>query len=178
MKTKLHEKIAAWIERRGGCRTIYRPNDITGEPQLYLKRYYIVKCRFFELMIHQFFMSDRGSLHNHPWASGGKILSGGYYEWVPHHMDSDKPVGMVRYWRNPGHIGYRGKNSWHKVELAEGSAGNVYTLFATGPRVQSWGFFTKNGFMNFRDMFRLDGTDKIQDDQSDFTGFILPRKKA
>ena len=51
------EKLASWIEKRGGMRELYR-KDEDGSPKLYMRRYYLVKSKYFELMLHQFFIDN------------------------------------------------------------------------------------------------------------------------
>jgi len=57
------EKLANWIERRGGKRELFR-QGADGEPSLYMERYYLVKSKYFELMIHRFHMSDAIDVHD------------------------------------------------------------------------------------------------------------------
>ena len=64
------EKLADWIARRGGKRELYRCGA-DGKPSLYMERFYLVKSKYFELMLHRFYMSDTVDVHDHPWASLG-----------------------------------------------------------------------------------------------------------
>ena len=106
---------------KGRKRIIYN-RDSTRE---YLVRYYLfLKDRKnfpFNFTLHKVMMSDEPILHSHPWSWGALILKGGYWE----HTEQGK------FWRNPGYIGFRSANAYHRVELKEGT--NPMTIFIPGP---------------------------------------------
>ena len=175
--------VAAILTKMGCRRTIHRPGS-DGKPQLYLERFYLWKSPNREVMLHRFYMSDRGDLHNHPWDSGGVILAGGYWEYIPAYEllwgRTEEDVAFQRahkFWRKPWHFGNRRASDYHKVELKPGTEGKVWTLFWTNKRVQSWGFHkVGEGFIPYREMFRRDGTDTISEDNTQFKGTLFPRK--
>jgi len=159
---------ANWIAQRNGLRDIFRPGP--NGPELYLRRYYIFKSPWLEVMLHQFFMGDVGPLHDHPWWSAGIILQNGYLEHV-----IERGHGRA-YRRLPGHIGHRGGKVLHKVELMPGAEGKVWTLFITGKRYRKWGFQTETGWISFQDMFEQDGTKSSNMLPDQFTNGLFPRK--
>lgn len=74
--------------------------------------------------------------HNHPWAFIRIILWGGYEEV----FGEDNRHQVLR----PGTISYCPVNFRHRItRLLDGPS---WSLVITGPRVQSWGFFTREGF--------------------------------
>lgn len=173
---KWYQKLAAFIERKGGKRTIVRP-DFEGQASLYMNRFYIFKSPFCEIMLHQFFMSDRGDLHDHPWDSCGIILAGGYFEHVGiKSKHTGKVTHSVKMWRGPGYFGSRKADDFHKVELPNECIGKTWTLFITGKRNKQWGFLTSKGYLNFMDMFKLDGTANLQENNAQFSNGLFPRK--
>src|SRR5687767_1642634 len=68
--------LEAYIKENGGCRDIYRNEN--GNPVLYLQRHYIYRDHNREIMLHRFFLGDKGPLHDHPASSWGTILQTGY----------------------------------------------------------------------------------------------------
>lgn len=170
------EDLGRWIEKRGGCREIYR------DGQLYMKRHYLSKSPLGESMLHQFFLGDSGYLHNHPWWAVSRILKTGYTEMTADTYEdaqSGNWRATERYAGDWSALPF-GKNirSFHKVVLRPGTAGDVWTFFGTGPRLfhqsSPWGFLEDTGFISYRDAFTRDGT--IQDRPEQFKGWILPRK--
>ena len=144
MSNKL-DKFLGWIEARGGKRVITRPNDATGEILPYLDRFYIIKSKYCELMIHRFHQSDRGDIHDHPWPSYGWILRKGYIEHV---LEKDGTVQP--YQRLPGNFNWRRATDFHRVELRPGEAGSVLTLFGTLKRKRNWGFLVNGEWVGWK----------------------------
>lgn len=98
------------------------------------------------MKVHNILESDDACLHNHPWAFVSIILKGGYTE-VSKELYCDYPgkeYNKVYY--GPGSILYRKANWAHRLDLTK----PVWTLVFTFKRVQDWGFFTPNGFVNWR----------------------------
>ena len=183
---KWFERLARWIEHRGGMRELYRPCPETGTPTLYMRRYYIAKTPLGEVMLHQFFMGDEGGLHDHPWFSFGRILACGYREHLCDAVVDGRPVNEHIVERRPGDWGWRPAGcatrdrakGFHKVELREGEAGKVWTLFITGPRQTVWGFLDGSRWVSFSDYFKKDGTASKQATPDQYRGWFFPRKVA
>lgn len=167
-------------------RELYRPDPVTGQPTLYMRRYYIAKTPFGEAMLHQFFMGDEGGLHDHPWFSFGRILAKGYREHVCESIVDGKPVGVHQVERHPGDWSWRPAGilsrdearGFHRVELRPGESGQVWTLFVTGPRKVTWGFLNGNSWIPFWEYFKKDGTATKQALPEQYRGWIFPRKAA
>ena len=161
------EKLAGWIERRGGKRELFR-RGVDGQPSLYMERFYLVKSKYFELMLHRFHMSDAVDVHDHPWTSFGCILKNGYIE---HLGDNEKSVRRVA-----GNISYRNSKIFHRVELAKGTEGNVWTIFGTFKRVSDWGFLVDKTWVPFEKYFKSNGTLDVQTLPEQYHGLIFPTK--
>ena len=109
----------------------------------YLERYYLFlkeRDRFpFNVFLHKFLKGDPDDLHDHPWPYATLILKGGYYEWIPGHVDNNGVWNCeVRKWRGPGHFRTCSANSFHRIELKPGV--ECWTLFMPGPQQRDWGF--------------------------------------
>ena len=176
------------IADKGGCREIYRNEG--GKPVLYLKRYYIYRGPYREAMIHQFFLGDKGPLHDHPAASWGQILKVGYHERLCAYIGNDgRTEGEYVVDRKPGDWSYRpGSNKnhdnfkgFHKVKLRKPEdAGLVKTLFIMEKRNEnSWGFRANDGqFVPFDEMNRLENTDSMQSSPDQYEYGWFPRRIA
>ena len=73
-----YHRLARFIEARGGKRSIYRNEN--GESALYLDRFYIIKTPWLEVMIHRFYLGDKGPLRDHPATTFGGMLETACYE--------------------------------------------------------------------------------------------------
>lgn len=145
---------AAWAVARGknvnpdpGVRTDAKPavwgytitDYLDGGP--YLTRILFPRVFGFRPMLHKFHRPDGDrALHNHPWSwACSLILRGSYTE--ERRLDEEQINGtdaprvetkVVR-WFN-----YLTDRDFHRVTELHGE--EVWTLFVTGPRTQSWGF--------------------------------------
>ena len=154
-----------WIklmERLGRRRIIMdRVND---EP--YLERYYIfMKDRSenfpFNIFIHKFLKSDPDDLHDHPWGFFTFIIAGGYWEYMYEDGPPSKDVDdekenvnsddeperkVVKKWRGPGFFQSVPADHTHRIEI-DPERPACWTLFVPRLRVQKWGFFKNNNWI-------------------------------
>lgn len=92
------------------------------------------------LYLHRIHRNDNDrELHNHPWAwAASWILAGGYVEERRHGVPGDYSI-VTRELR-PGDSNTIGHGDFHRVtRLLDGEC---WTLFAAGPKVSSWGFWS------------------------------------
>lgn len=122
-----------------------------GEP--YLIRYRIFGCKFFKIRIHHILKSDYDCLHDRPWNFISIILKGGYiehtertYSYLGGYAQYTIPY-RHRYW--PLSILYRPANWKHKLEVIPGV--DCWTFVIMFKRKRDWGFWTKRGFVNWKD---------------------------
>jgi hypothetical protein len=102
----------------------------------YLIRYYLINERpKLRVTIHNTLLSDGANQHNHPWAWGSLMLTGGYWE--------DTPEG--RFWRAPGEFRVRKAKDLHRLEVDPTVKEPVWTLFIMGEKEQDWGFLNEDG---------------------------------
>lgn len=142
--------------------TIYR-NDKT--PYL-VRRTLISFGQWFSIKYHKILVSDDPCMHCHPWPFLTIILKGGYFEWTPvYQKDSGEKIDtefsvngeMVHcHFHEPGSIMYRPAKWIHRLVLADANANDpeqevrlepAHTLVFTGKVIRDWGFYTKNGWV-------------------------------
>ena len=141
----LLEKIASWLEKRGRYKIVYRDHGMQQLP--YLKRYYLLRTRWLGIFIHQFFDSDEEiGPHCHPWNNMSFVRRTGFYEHLPDGQ---------RVWRSPGFWCFRMAEQFHRIELAPGTKGNVWTIFVRFKRRRRWGFLLNH---NWVDASKIDPT--------------------
>jgi hypothetical protein len=88
------------------------------------------------LAVHQFHRGDLDpELHSHPWRwSVSLVIAGGYRE--------ERRIGRRTVWRvvPPLSLNWISGDDYHRVELLEKDA---WTIFLTGPKASSWGFWSQ-----------------------------------
>lgn len=110
--------------------------DITRDGDLYMRRFYIVRTRWFSLFLHCIFRSDvDADLHDHPWSFIAMLLTGCYYEY--------DELGCHKIY--PFSPRFRHAEYLHRLHLDK----PVWTLFAHGPRRREWGFQTDTGWVHW-----------------------------
>ena len=127
--------------------------DIAKNGDPYLDRLRLFSCPWFGVYLHHIHRPDADpDPHDHPWWFASIILSGSYEEDV---------WPNKRYRRN-WHTRFRGRFSIRKVSRNESHTirsidGLVWTLVITGPRRGSWGFYTPDGFVSWRNYIQQEG---------------------
>lgn len=118
--------------------------EIGNEHGVYLARYTLAELPDGgHVYLHHFHRSDADrDLHNHPWAGSSIILAGGYREerrvaWG----ESGEAIERRTYL--PGDVNTLDPDTFHRVDLLDPIAG-CWTLFTTGARSQSWGFWNRD----------------------------------
>ncbi len=134
----------------------YKKKVIHRSDEPYLIRYSLFSCRFFAIKLHHILISDDACLHSHPWGFISIILRGGYHEeqfvnTPPKSYNSwvSKKRRKVTKWYGAGSILWRPADSVHRLVLPEGRT--AWTLVITMRKIQSWGFFTPSGYVNWKD---------------------------
>jgi hypothetical protein len=89
------------------------------------------------LYIHRFHQSDIDQeLHNHPWNWAlSFVIAGGYIEERRNEFDQVTQRGV-----KPLSFNFIRSTDFHRVDLVED---DCWTLFLTGPKARSWGFWDR-----------------------------------
>lgn len=138
--------------KRNGTGHYVRPKrwgriDITktvdGEEVLYLRRWYLWRCKAFSVRLHHIVMEDVDRWpHDHPWNFVALVLRGGYVErWGPAGMCVPCLTKRVRFVN-----AHRATDVHRIVRFTRGHKG-AWTLFITGPELRTWGFQTDEGWL-------------------------------
>ncbi len=125
---------------------------IGGEDRPYLLRWWLLpRNPLFNVYLHHFRRSDDDrALHDHPWAFNlSWLLRGSYIEWVP---SKSGPLAPEPRFLKAGTVKFRWGGAPHRVQLYKTPQGEqpVWTLFITGPRVRSWGFYCRHGWVHWK----------------------------
>lgn len=130
---RLLDIFIAWLASRGSCREIHRLHE--GSDELYLMRYHIFRCRWLNIYLHNFFLSDEEDLHCHPWANISILLRGGFIE---HHHDHKVTTRVA------GDVWWRSARELHRIQVI--SPSTTWSLFIHGRRTREWGFLKPGGW--------------------------------
>jgi len=116
--------------------------DINRE-QAYLERWTLrIPFVGWSIKIHKIMRADDDRCHHdHPWWMLRVILWGGYDETTGE--DHRKVI------RRPGNVSFCKRNFQHRITRLHGECS--WSLVITGKSSGKWGFFTKQGFMYWRD---------------------------
>ena len=119
--------------------------DPAGDP--YLDRLRIVQTPLFGLYLHHIHRADRETdPHDHPWWFASLILAGWYEEAV--WPDKTDRSTLVRRERGRWSLRTIGQGGAHIITMVRGP---LWTLVLTGPKRSGWGFWTRAGFVPWRE---------------------------
>lgn len=108
--------------------TIYTDGD------RYLTKVILFQTRWLTAYLHHFHRQDLDRApHNHPWRRAVSVLLSGSYD----EARTDRASWPDMLYRRVRFINFITDADYHLVERLHG---DVWTLFFTGPRVQTWGF--------------------------------------
>jgi quercetin dioxygenase-like cupin family protein len=96
-----------------------------------------------DIFLHKFVRSDKEDPHSHPWANTTLVLQGNYDEDV-YIIEEGERKYLGRFLRQTGDVVVRNPNAIHAIVR---TSDDCMTLFATGQKVQDWGFFTEDQFI-------------------------------
>lgn len=117
-----------------------QPHFIVGTKENpYLHRWYLIpRNRWLNIYLHQFLRDDDDrALHDHPWRSLSILLRGRYLEITPDGQREFRAGNII--WRNAE---YR-----HRLLISPYGNRPAWTLFLTGRKVRTWGFWCPQGFV-------------------------------
>jgi len=140
-----------------------RRDIMKSESNIYLRRWYIFDCRWFGLKLHKIMLSDHDCVHDHPWDFISIILKGGYVEHTEiektnnlsaeyliskHGYEEYKKLYCKKVSKiyHPGQILFRRAEHRHKLEIHQ----PCWTFVITLKRRRKWGFWTKTGWVHWK----------------------------
>ena len=133
----------------GSSSAVYRPDLVIapdGEP--YLLRWHLAPRNVASInaYLHMQVASDpHRPLHDHPWVNTSHIVSGSYTEL----LQVMAPFGEIeRCVRKPGDVTHREAGWAHRLILPADMP-YVLTLFTTGPKIHTWGFWEGANFVPY-----------------------------
>lgn len=120
----------------------------------YLRRFIIFKTPLCALYVHFIYTADGDQdLHNHPMGFLSTVLRGGYTEVRRHLPDVSGMtwVGItVPRKRYRWSIARTTRKDFHRIVRLHDTERPTVTLLLCGPRKQTWGFLTSQGFVDYR----------------------------
>jgi hypothetical protein len=105
-----------------------------GRLKINMARYLILRTRFFEIFLHQFFASDERVYHDHPWWFCSFVITGTYVEETLSGGISERRRGAVRFYSS---------SHRHRVIVPTAQSGFVWSLVIAGRRRGRWNFFDR-----------------------------------
>jgi len=110
-----------------------------GQGDLYMRRWWLCRNRWFEVRVHHIVSPDPGrDMHDHPWPFRTFILRGWYLE-----QRSNWGAPTMR---NEGDTYAMDAHDRHRISRV--GFGGAWSLFITrGPR-DTWGFYTPKGYVD------------------------------
>jgi len=151
------------LKRVAAVFPLSRVRTVTGLEGDYLTRYILWDGgrNRGRVAIHRFHRNDEDEeLHNHPWRGTSLILVGGYYEErMELHLEKSGPYKIllpkvISKVFPPFSVVTLEPNTFHRVDLLEE---DCWTIFFSGPVVQSWGFLDRDSlaFFPWREFIKM-----------------------
>lgn len=138
----------------------------TGQEDLYLRRWVLLRTPWFQVMLHKIIRADADAdMHDHPWSFKSFILKGGYIEQSPLWSDDSLVPSSQFHWKRP--LSWAGRNEFSFHRIAHLPAGPAWTLVFTGPKKKAWSFLVGTRAVPWRDYLRAKGhpvTEDLGDD--------------
>jgi hypothetical protein len=112
--------------------------------RVHLYRWTLFRCRWFQVVLHNFRSDDPPDLHDHAWWNVSIVLRGVLKETTYKHVPwAVLPAYYSRYLR-AGSVRIRSAAELHRLSVVRGP---VWTLFITGPERRQWGYDTDAGWI-------------------------------
>jgi len=136
------------VARRKSEEVMFKREDIMkevdGKPVLYLRRWHLLTTPWFKIYLHKICQPDLDrDPHDHPWNSRVIMLHGTYEEEL---FDKDRNKIAIR-WREALSTRALTTDTVHKITHVPAP---VWTIMITGKKKKDWGFYTKEGWVYWR----------------------------
>jgi hypothetical protein len=149
MKRRKLPKTESWWQRL--LSRIFKSVDINKEGGLYLRRWLLLRHPWGHIYLHRICLPDLDRHpHDHPWNSFLIILKGGYIE-------KEWPVPKDLRWtydRTWGMMSMRRMKAEYTHQITDHLGEETWSLVFCGRYVRMWGFWTEDGWVNFRDYLK------------------------
>lgn len=149
-----------WIAKRAMALARRRtPDFVIGGDDAYLARWWLIpRNPLINVYLHHFTRGDDDrALHDHPWPFFSLMLHGQYLALTAKGIDpltharmgpSEREANTRFTLREIGDVGFYLPTHSHRVELIDKQP--CWTLVVTGPKLRSWGFWCKQGWVHWR----------------------------
>jgi len=111
---------------------------------------WITNGRYDRLFLHHILLPDLDRhLHDHPWNFAVLILTGGYWEDIPHPKYLKWKCGcglLSRYW---GPLSFRTSPGTQLHKISQDGFKTSWTILLASPKYRTWGFMTEDGWTEF-----------------------------
>lgn len=121
--------------------------EINGEKVLYLRRYFIWRCKWFNIFLHYIPIADQDKTitgfdasHNHPWNFVGILLNGGYDEGLFNSWNKKEIIKRRAF--SCSAFGLRKAKQYHKILSV---LPNTWSIIITGQSINHWSFWVDDG---------------------------------
>lgn len=135
------------------------------DKELYLRRWWLIpRNNYFNIYLHNMLKDDDAVLHDHPYWSLSLVLTDGLYENYIARPDKlwqrltaasilkevHTPYAKIELFAAhrdipAGALIFRGAHFAHQLVAKK----PAWTIFVTGPRIKSWGFWCPRGYRNW-----------------------------
>jgi|SRR6478736_2172133 len=132
---------------------------------LYLRRHRLIQTPWFALFLHHIHQPDHDpDPHDHPFNFWSLVVRGGYDEV----LHTERREGALR----PAVKKTHGWLSFHKMSKQDAHRiisikPDTWTLVFVGKRTKSWGYWTEDGFINFKDYLAANHPINLRDYKGD-----------
>lgn len=120
------------------------------EGRTHLYRWVLFRCRWFQVVVHNFVNDDPPDLHDHAWWNLSIVLAGELRETVLCSAQQYAPGAAKGPYRSrtlrAGDVVFRRAAALHRLAVVR----PAWTLFITGPERRQWGYDTFKGWVHWR----------------------------
>jgi hypothetical protein len=124
---------------------LWRWTDVVIAGVLYLRRLHLLQTPWFSVMLHWLTPDPQPDLHDHPVSFLSLLVRGWYDEIIPYTRTGYhcRHAQFRRRWFN-----FKRATDRHRIVA---TSSPCVTLVIAGPVVRSWGFWTSNGWVPWRE---------------------------
>lgn len=115
------------------------------EGRTHLYRWVLFRCRWFQVVVHNFISDDPPDLHDHAWWNVSIVLAGQLVE-TTYVFGPEHPLALRHRTLRRGDVVLRRAAALHRLAVVR----PAWTLFITGPDSREWGYRTARGWVPWR----------------------------